>query len=341
MNSSISSSEALIAQGEASGWIRWLATFAGALAFGAAAVFALVLTVDPYDSGRVGLLGIKGVNDTSPRTANASRARDQQFDSAVFGNSTGQLLKPAELSRLTGLHFVQLTVPGTGPREQLALLDYFVRHHSRMGALVFVTDTTWCQRDATSPLKHPFPFWLYGESDLDFLGRLFSSRALTLTWRRILVGLGYRQRSAADGFWDYEALGPREFQPIIEPRDDSGPAPAKVSEDFPHVALLGAALRKLPPDLPVVLVAPPNYAPMLPRAGSLAAADAQACNGALRKLVAGRAHSNFIDYRVDNALTRERANFMDSGHYRAIIARNMEQGIAESIRLGGDAKIVF
>ncbi len=56
-------------------------------------MLALILIVDPYDSG-FGLLGIKGVDDASPRTANASRARDPQFDSAVIGNSTGQLLKP-------------------------------------------------------------------------------------------------------------------------------------------------------------------------------------------------------------------------------------------------------
>ena len=341
MSSSISSSEALGAERETSLWGYWLVTFLAVLALGAAAIFALVLIVDPYDSGRVGLTGIKGVNDASPRTANASRARDPQFDSAVIGNSTGQLLKPAELSQLTGLRFVQLTVPGTGPREQLAILDYFVRHHPKMGALVFVTDASWCQRDAALPLQHPFPFWLYGESNRDFLTRQFSSRALTLTWRRILVGLGLRQRSAPDGFWDYEAEGPREFQPVIAPRDDGGPAPGNVSEDFPAVALLKEAIRGLPPDLPVVLVAPPSYAATLPRAGSFADAEAQACNTALRKLVAGRPQSNFIDYRVDNALTRERANFMDLGHYRAIIARRMEQGIAESIRAGSNAKIAF
>ena len=88
--------------------------FVGALALGCAVVFALVMAVDPYDSGRFGILGIEGISDESPRTANASRARDPQFNSAVFGNSTGQLLKPSELSRLTGARFVQLTVPGTG-----------------------------------------------------------------------------------------------------------------------------------------------------------------------------------------------------------------------------------
>ena len=79
-------------------WGRCLAACLGALALGAALVFAFVLAVDPYDSGRVGLLGIEGVDDRNPRTAKASRARDPQFDSAMVGNSTGQLLKPAELS---------------------------------------------------------------------------------------------------------------------------------------------------------------------------------------------------------------------------------------------------
>ena len=45
-------------------------------------------------------------------TATASRARDPQFDSAVIGNSTAQMLDPAELSRATGLRFVQLYLTG-------------------------------------------------------------------------------------------------------------------------------------------------------------------------------------------------------------------------------------
>ena len=83
----------------------------------------------PTTAGASACIGIKGISDESPRTANASRGRDPQFNAAVFGNSTGQLLKPAELSQATGARFVQLTVPGTGPREQLALLRLFVRHH--------------------------------------------------------------------------------------------------------------------------------------------------------------------------------------------------------------------
>ena len=337
MSLSTSSSEVA----EATEWGRWLGVFLGALALGAAAIFAFVLAIDPYDSGRVGILGIRGVNDASPRTANASRARDPQFDSAVIGNSTGQLLKPSELSGLTGKNFVQLTVPGTGPREQLAIMDFFARQHPQVGALVIVTDASWCQRDPALPMQHPFPFWLYGESTWDYIGRLFSTRALRLGLRRVMVGLGLRPRSAPDGYWDYEKEGPAELAPVIVPRDDGGPAPAEVSQNFPAVALLDDAIRKLPADVPVVLLVPPSFASTLPRPGTLGAAEEQACNAALRRLVAGRPRSNFINYRVDNELTRDRANFMDLGHYRAVIARKMEQGIAESIRLGGHAKIEF
>lgn len=326
---------------EAPGWGRWLGVFLGALALGATAIFAFVLAVDPYDSGRFGILALRGVDDASPRTANASRASDPQFDSAVIGNSTGQLLKPSELSGLTGKRFVQLTVPGTGPREQLAIVDFFARQHREVGALVVVTDASWCQRDPALPMQHPFPFWLYGESNLDYIGRLFSTRALRLGLRRVMVGLGLRPRSAPDGFWDYEKEGPAELAPVIASHDDGGPAPAQVSENFPAVALLDGAIRKLAPDVPVVLVVPPSFASTLPRPGTLAAAEAQACNAALRKLIAGRPNSNFINYRIDTALTRDRANFMDLGHYRAPIARRMEQGIADSIRLGGNAQIAF
>src|SRR4051794_16074743 len=112
-------------------WSRSLAACLGALGIGALLLLALMALVDPYDSGRFGWLGIAGVDDKNPLTANASRARDPKFDSAIFGNSTGQLLNPAELSQTTGKRFVQLVTPGADPRGHLAILDFFQRNHPR------------------------------------------------------------------------------------------------------------------------------------------------------------------------------------------------------------------
>jgi hypothetical protein len=326
MSSSISSSE------PAPEWGRWLAAFLGALALGAALVFAFVIAVDPYDSGRFGFLRIEGVSDVNPNTANASRARDPQFDSAIIGDSTAQLLKPSELSSMTGARFVQLTVPGTGPREQLAILDFFVRHHARIGAVVIAADDVWCTRDAALPPPHPFPFWLYGKSKLDYAARLFSSRSLGRAWRRVLIGLGLRERSRADGYWDYEATGSRDFQPAIAPHLAPAPPPTGAASDvFPAIAHLKDAVGKLPADVPVVLFAPPVFYTHIARAGGATAAEDHACKTALKGAVHGRARGAFIDYRVDNTLTRDPANFTDYVHIGARAARQVEREIAARV----------
>src|SRR5262245_26823747 len=135
MISSTSSSE-----WPAAAWRHWLATFLGVLVAVFGGLYAAVVLLDPYDTGRFAVLPSVGVVDGNPRTANASRGRDPQFDAAIFGNSAGQILDPRELSRLTGLSFVQMTVPGTRIREQLAMARWFQRHHRQIGAWVFVTD---------------------------------------------------------------------------------------------------------------------------------------------------------------------------------------------------------
>lgn len=331
MSSSISSSE------PAPEWGRWLGAFLAALASGAALVFAFVIAIDPYDSGRFGFLRIEGVSDINPNTANASRARDPQFDSAIIGDSTAQLLEPSALS-ITGARFVQLTVPGTGPREQLAILNFFVRHHARVGAVIIAVDDVWCTRDAALPPPHPFPFWLYGESRLDYAARLFSLRSLGRAWRRVLIGLGLRERTRPDGYWDYEAARSHDFQPAIAPHvEPVAPFTGTVNDVFPAVAPLKDAIGKLAADVAVVLFAPPVFHTHIPRPGGVAAAEDDACKTALKGAVDGRARGAFIDYRVDSALTRDPANFIDYVHVGARGARRIEREISERIRLADKA----
>ena len=326
MNSSTSSSEA-----DARGWARWLRAFVATLAFTVMLLLALVIAIDPYDSGRFGYLGIAGVNDMSPNTASVSHARDPQFDAAVIGNSTGQLLDPRELSRLTALRFVQLTVPGTGPREQLSILDFFLRHHARVGAVVISVDPVWCTRDAALPPPRPFPFWLYDAGPLEYAARLFSLRALGRAWRRAQIGLGLRQPTPPDGYVDYMALYPHDFHPEPATMDTSPDFAGMAPEDFPGVTRLAEALARTP-DATVVLVAPPAFHTHLPRPGSRRDADERACKRALRRLMDERRRGRFIDYRVTSELTRDAASFRDAGHINHKAARVMEQEIARALR---------
>ena len=336
MNSSISSSDDAVA------WGRCLAVCLGTLALGALLVFALVIAVDPYDSGRFGFLGIAGVDDWTQITANASRAHDPQFDSAVIGNSTGQRLNPAELSRATGKHFVQLTAPSADPYGQLAILDFFIRNHSRIGALVIVADQPWCTHDATQLPRNSFPFWLYGDSTLDYAGRLFSWRSLDHAFQRIMIGLGRRKPYRADGFFDYEEVFPQDRRPVPAPPAEATIAfTGETGGVFPFAVLLDNVIKRLPAEVALVLLMPPTFYTALPPSGSLAAAEREACKAAYQSIVAARPRGKFIDYGVNNALTRDPSNFVDIIHYRGNIAGKIEGGIAASIQSGGAAKVDF
>jgi hypothetical protein len=105
--------------------------------------------------------------------------------------------------------------------------------------------------------------------------------------------------------------------------------------------MLAALIKKLAADVSVVVLMPPTFYTSIPPPGSREEAEQEACKAAFRPIVAGRPRSNFIDYRVDNALTRDPLNFVDLIHYRATIARKIQEGIAASIRSGESAKIDF
>jgi len=341
MISSISSSEP-VSGSEAAKWRRWLLAFFSVPVLGVLLILALMIAVDPYDSGKFGLLGIAGVDDGNTRTAIPSRARDPQFDSAVIGNSTIQRINPAELSRATGLRFVQLYMIGASPNEELAVLDLFVRNHPRPGALVIGADPLWCRHDDSDPALD-FPDWLYGTNLLAYGIRVISWQGLEHAFQRISIGLRWHRRQWVDGFFNYEEIvwPPGLFRVADRPRD---PPPAKTDADrhvFPAIARLDAAIKKLPPDIPVVLIVPPTLYPTIPTPGTIGAMEQQACNAALARIVAGRPRSNFINYRVDNFLTRDRANFADFIHYRTIIAEKISEGIVASLRLGAAARIDF
>ena len=99
---------------DAIGWERSLWAALGALGISAFLLWVAMIVIDPYDSGKFGWLGIEVSTTGTTFTAAASRARNPQFDSAVIGNSTAQMLDPAQLSQATGLRFVQLYMTGAG-----------------------------------------------------------------------------------------------------------------------------------------------------------------------------------------------------------------------------------
>ena len=319
-------------------WRRWLAVFCGVLFGATGLVYLFLLVLDPFDTGRFPSVGIAGVMDESPRTANASRGRDPRFDSAIVGSSTGQPLDPTRLARATGLSFVQLTTPGTGPREQLALLDYFVARHERIGALVLVVDNTWCTQDASLPMTHPFPFWLYADH-IEYLRNLLSERAVRHAFRRIGIALGVKQATDPVGYKDYEAGKAWNFHPDISSLALPASAPLPLPDvRFPAIERLGDFLGRQRSAAPFVIVMPPIFATALPRVGTAEAAHLAACKAALARVASGRPGARLLDFHVDDEVARDPRNFMDTEHYRAEIARKVEAGIAIAISSGAGSR---
>ena len=199
----------------------------------------------------------------SQATADASRARDPQFDSAIFGNSTGQLLKPAELSQATGAHFVQLVAPGAYPRGQLAILDFFIRHHRRVGALVIVVADLWCTRD--SPGGRAIHFRSGSTA-----GARSTMPAICFPGARSITPFkGSRSVLAARAHDPRRLLELRGgFPPGKSNRRRAAASTAAVhrqgQRSFPVEALLGDAIKKLPADVPVVLLMPPTFYTIVP-----------------------------------------------------------------------------
>lgn len=336
-SSSISSSDAEAGAHPARTWRGFAIGLLAVAAAGYAMLAAGLVALDPYDTGRFALVRKPGVAAQGPRTADASRGRDPAFDGAVIGNSHVQLLSPAELGRRTGLEVVSIAIPGTGPREQMLLLDYFVRHRTRPArAVVLGLDGFWCTRDEALAPWNPFPFWLYDRSAWRYVAGLARFQTFDDAVRRIqyVAGFGRNRRARPDGYWNYD-------EGLVWRRErhggfwESGRAPSTIRNEsgrFPALEALAAALDRLPAGVALVLLRPPVSAPVLPEPGSDLDRSERACRDAMARLAAGRPSAALVDWRVDRPELHEPENFIDPTHYRSAVARLVEADVAAALR---------
>lgn len=310
-------------------WRQFAVTFTGVFLAGLLALWLAIVAVDPFDAGRFSTFVPPGSSDTDPRTANAGRGRDLRFNAAIVGNSHLQLLSPQRLLADTGLQFVQLTIPGSGPREQIAVTRWFAAHHPAAAAIVLGVDSTWCGRDAAMPLMHPFPFWLYDSNNIGYLAHLLNARAALFALWRVRLALGMSTPADPTGYRDYERDRPWAFHPEQASYPLVDLSPALADDGFPAVALLRAAMPDIPPAARLIAVMPPQFRSALPADSS--AADLRSCKASLMRLIRTRPGGVFLDYLLDTPATRDPANFMDATHYRASLAIEIERSVASAV----------
>lgn len=296
-------------------------------------MLAFVLLVDPYDSGRTGIVRSGGIPEQLPHSANASRARDPQFDAALFGNSHVQAIKPERLDALTGLRLVTLMMPGTFAVDQLDTLEWYLNVHPSPRAIVIGTDFYWC-RDWSERNKL-FPTWLYSPSFFQYVLGLASYRSLREATKRLDHLRKGKGRIKADGYWDYsgiyERLGlsdrERSRSVLAQPR----PYPINAGASYPDLDRLSRLMRRVPPQTGVVLLRPPLYKTAVPPPGTEEGRSFARCLERMEAIASSRPKTTLLDLTQPSPLNEDPDNFYDAVHYRDRMAILIETALADAL----------
>jgi hypothetical protein len=320
-------------------WRRFVAVFVGGFFGLLALILAALVLIDPYDTGYFPSPIGPGLVDDNDFTGTASRGRDPRFDAAIFGNSHGLLIDPVRLSAATSLSFVQLTTLGTGPREHMELMGYFLGRHADVRAIVIVADQTWCTHDPALPSTlassgYEFPLWLFADNRLRYLANLLNMRSIRLARRRVQLGLGMRAPIAPIGVAAYPDNWDWEHEPDAPPQRFGMPlngSPGQIDRSFPAVDRFATMLGGITDAVSIVVVLPPTYYMLLPAPETKEDAELAICKDRLADVLGRRRRTAFFDFLTDSAISRERLNFADVRHMRQNVARLIEERIVSGL----------
>lgn len=321
-------------------WPRFLTTFCCAAVLIGTALFVFVVVVDPYDTGRFTPLHVYGMPKNAPRLVVASLARNPTLDGAIIGNSTIQMLAPRRLEALTGEKLAQLSVPGVGPVEEIAILAWFRREHPAPKTIIVGLDYgSWCGRGFVFSRAHilnPFPFWLFG-SNADYLAKILSFRTIGDSFARINMWRGKAQPVDPLRVDDYD-LGRTFDLTVVQARlanaeqmtdhaeapimDANNGAPPGAALDF-----LQTALERFPPTTRKILVFTPAFAGTVPRSGEWAD-NITICKQRVKAMATDLPKTTLIDFLRKAPMTEDDANFWDGIHYRRPVAEAIEHAVA-------------
>ena len=182
-------------------------------------------------------------------------------------------------------------------------------------------------------MSNPFPFWLYSDSTLEYALKLMRYQSFEAAWRKVKVMLGRDAPARADGYHDYDTghVWDGELLRQLPPPAPGPPEPPLSLADFTAAQLMQQFLARLDDSTQVVLLFLPRYGKTMPPPGSAAALHQAECKAAFRTVAAARPRTAVLDWLVDSPLVRRDENFWDGVHYRAAIARLLEDAIAGAL----------
>ncbi len=331
-------------------WRGFWRTAVGWAVAAAAALYATILFIDPYDTVWFSPDLARAPVATNQRFSFPALARSPRFDSAVVGTSTTRLLRPAALDAALGGAFVNLSMNSGTAYEQSRILAVFARHHPAARAVVIGIDVVWCEveDDFARFTERPFPPWMYDTDRANDLAHLFNLPALEEAGRQLAYLTGLRPlKYGLDGYTDflppaheydlerarghiYGALGPRRRPATAPPAAPT--AAERAGWIYATHDLLAAMLGALPDDtLKILLIAPYHFFAQ-PAAGSLQAARWAECKRRLADLAARNENAYVLDFMIESRITDRDENYWDPLHYSVDVADRLPGLIAFAVR---------
>jgi hypothetical protein len=238
----------------------------------------------------------------------------------------------------TGLHLVSLAAQGAQPKQQIAMMNYFLDHHSHPHTLILGLDISWCLDSLLEP--QPFPYWLYGRSTLGYLRGLFRATNFKYLSDRIAVLLGLVQPSSPDGGdvahtrdGFFHRLG-RDAPAVVHAKlqiNRETEASYNRSGQFAAAPLLKSFFARLPATTRIFLVWPPVFINALPIPHTHAEELMKSCHRTYEAIAQERHRTAVVDWVVDRPEVHDEQNFFDALHWRRGLGRLVETDIIETI----------
>lgn len=326
-------------------WITALGTACGL----AAALYAAVAIVDPYDTLWLSPPFERAPVSSNQRFSYPAVARKARFDSVVIGTSTSRLLRPGKLDEVLGGNFANLSLNDGTAYEQSQVLKLFARHHPDARTAIFAIDIVWCDPRRNSKFTiRPFPPWLYDENPVNDLAHIFSLPAFEVAGRQIAFLLGWRPaKYAPDGYANflppsgeydlarvrqkiYGEAGPRRKAPVT-PAVVLSKA-ERAARNFPTHPLLRDMLAALPEATRKIVIFVPYHHLNQPAPGSRRAAYWRECKRRIVEIAEDFANSYVLDFMIPSEITRRDENYWDRLHTTVEVADRVSELIAQGVR---------
>ena len=333
-------------------WRSFIQTLVAVATLGAAALYAGIAMIDPYDTIRYAPPLERAPTAANQRFAFPALARKVAFDSAIIGTSTTRLLRPRDLDPLFGARFVNLSMNSATAWEQSQILAVFLRDKARIDTVIFGVDVVWCATGDTFEklTPRPFPDWMYDANPWNDLVHLFNFPTLQEAGRQLAHLTGIRRsRNGIDGYTnflpdpaEYDLARARQhLYGTSEPRPRPAGDPAEIARlaaaggwKFPTHDLFEEMLAGIAPSTRIIVVFVPYHIASQGDGSDADAARWLACKQAIGRVVGRHPNAIALDFMIPSAITRRDENYWDPLHYTLDVATEVARLIAEGARTG-------